>query len=60
MKSDDLIKMLDEISNVTDKEWMNSLDERKRTELEFHDRDRDKEEIESLDQDTFEKYYGNK
>lgn len=60
MKRTDLIAILDEISKVSDKEWMNSLDERKRIELEFHDRDRDKSKIKTLDQDTFEKYYGNK
>src|SRR5687768_1439815 len=54
---------LAEISKITDAEWMRSLDERKRTELEFHDRDRDRQKIQDLkdhDQDTYERFYGNK
>jgi ubiquinone/menaquinone biosynthesis C-methylase UbiE len=54
---------LAEISRITDAEWLGSLDERKRTELEFHDRDRDRKKIEELqtqDQDTYERFYGNK
>jgi len=51
---------LEEIERFTNAEWMASLDERKRKELEFHDRDRDRESITKLDQDTYEKFYGNK
>jgi len=51
---------LDEIEKVTDEEWINSLDERKRKELEFHDIHRDRSEPESMDQDTYEKLYGNR
>jgi len=53
---------LAEISRITDAEWLGTLDERKRTELEFHDRDRDRKKIEELqtqDQDTYERFYGN-
>jgi ubiquinone/menaquinone biosynthesis C-methylase UbiE len=54
---------LAEISRITDAEWLGSLDSRKRTELEFHDRDRDRRMVEDLlahDQDTYERFYGNK
>ena len=49
-----------EIDKIGDEEWKASLNERKLAELEFHDRDRDRKAVESLDQDTFEKFYGNK
>jgi ubiquinone/menaquinone biosynthesis C-methylase UbiE len=55
-----LRERLTELARVTDAEWMASLDERKRTELEFHDRDRDRQKMKSLDQDTYERFYGNK
>lgn len=45
---------------IPDSEWMGSLDARKRKELEFHDRDRDRSKIPQLDQDTYERFYGNK
>jgi ubiquinone/menaquinone biosynthesis C-methylase UbiE len=51
------------ISRITDAEWLGSLDARKRAELEFHDRDRDRAKITELqqnDQDTYERFYGNK
>jgi ubiquinone/menaquinone biosynthesis C-methylase UbiE len=54
---------LENINRITDKEWMDSLNERKRLELQFHDRDRDRKKIDDLqnqDQDTFERFYGNK
>src|SRR5688572_8505669 len=54
---------LAEIARITDAEWLGSLDERKRAELEFHDRDRDRAKITELqqnDQDTYERFYGNK
>jgi ubiquinone/menaquinone biosynthesis C-methylase UbiE len=54
---------LEKINRITDQEWMDSLNERKRLELEFHDRDRDRKKIDDLkqqDQDTFERFYGNK
>ena len=54
---------LAELAQVTDAEWLGSLDDRKRTELEFHDRDRNRAQIQELqqhDQDTYEKFYGNK
>ncbi|ABL83713.1 Methyltransferase type 11 [Nocardioides sp. JS614] len=45
---------------MPDEIWLSSLDERKRRELEFHDRDRDRTAESELDQDTYEKFYGNR
>lgn len=55
-----LRRSLSELSLVSDRQWIDSLDERKRKELEFHDRDRDRTLIKSLDSDTYERFYGNK
>ncbi len=41
-------------------EWYASLNERKIAELEFHNRDRDKNLTESLPQDSYELLHGNK
>jgi ubiquinone/menaquinone biosynthesis C-methylase UbiE len=55
-----LLARIDEIDRISDDEWAASLNERKRKELEFHDRDRDAGLIaESAATDTFEKFYGN-
>lgn len=48
-----------EIDKISDARWKESLNERKKAELEFHDRDRNRKEFEQLDQDTYEKFYGN-
>lgn len=55
-----LREQLAELEKITDAEWMASLDARKRAELDFHDRDRDRAKIKQLDQDTYERFYGNK
>lgn len=55
-----LREQLDILEKITNAEWMSSLDLRKRRELEFHDRDRAREQFEQLDQDTYERFYGNK
>lgn len=48
-------------SEVTNDDWISSLDSRKLKELEFHNKDRDKSHIEqSKANDTYEKFYGNK
>lgn len=60
MNTDTLRAHLLELSRIPDSEWLASLDERKRRELEFHDRDRDREAIAQLDQDAYERFYGNK
>jgi len=51
---------LAEVAKITSDAWLNSLDDRKRKELEFHDRDRDRSRIEAMDHDTYERFYGNK
>jgi ubiquinone/menaquinone biosynthesis C-methylase UbiE len=51
---------LAELAKIPDATWMAGLNDRKRKELEFHDRDRDREKIKQLDQDTYERFYGNK
>jgi ubiquinone/menaquinone biosynthesis C-methylase UbiE len=59
----DLRAKLESINRISDQEWMESLNERKRLELEFHDRDRDRKKIDELkeqDKDTFERVYGNR
>ncbi|MCK9274000.1 MAG: class I SAM-dependent methyltransferase [Syntrophales bacterium] len=60
MNSEQLKKHLYQIDTISNQEWMAQLSDRKRKELEFHNRDRDRENIETLDQDTYEKFYGNK
>lgn len=45
---------------ITDEQWLSGLSERKKRELEFHDRDRDRKAEASLSQDDFEKFYSNK
>jgi SAM-dependent methyltransferase len=61
MKLEELIEHLKKIEEVPDEFWINSLDERKRRELEFHDQHRDRSLTEEkLDQDTYEKLYGNR
>jgi 2-polyprenyl-3-methyl-5-hydroxy-6-metoxy-1,4-benzoquinol methylase len=57
---EELKSKLSEISQMNDEYWMNVLSERKKTELEFHDRHRNWSEVDSLDQDTYERFYGNK
>jgi ubiquinone/menaquinone biosynthesis C-methylase UbiE len=49
-----------EIDAISDEVWLRSLSPRKRAELEFHDRDRDRKALEHIDHDTYERFYGNK
>lgn len=51
---------LDKNEAISNEEWLASLNERKRKELEFHDRNRDRAGLEELDSDTYERFYGNK
>jgi SAM-dependent methyltransferase len=51
---------LGEIAEIPDGQWLDSLSTRKKKELEFHDRDRDRKQIGTLDKDTYERFYGNK
>jgi ubiquinone/menaquinone biosynthesis C-methylase UbiE len=50
---------LAEIAKIPDGEWMRSLNERKRSELDFHDRHRDTSKAKDLDADTYDRIYGN-
>jgi ubiquinone/menaquinone biosynthesis C-methylase UbiE len=50
---------LNKIANISNQEWMDGLDERKLEEHQFHNRDRDRAQIETLDKDTYEKFYSN-
>jgi ubiquinone/menaquinone biosynthesis C-methylase UbiE len=49
-----------ELQKISNEEWIASLDARKKQELLFHDRDRDRATKERIDQDTYERFYGNK
>ena len=51
---------LHEINELSDDYWTTFLNDRKKTELQFHDKYRDRSVIENIDQDTYEKIYGNK
>jgi len=53
-------KQLLQVEAIPSEEWLSGLDERKRKELEFHDKYRDRLKEETLDKDTFEKIYGNR
>ena len=57
-----LVNKIREIESVTNEQWITNLEDRKLKELEFHNKDRDPEfvELARKDQDTFEKFYGNK
>lgn len=60
MAVETLRSRIEEIERITDAQWLSTLDSRKRAELEFHDRDRDRKTERHLDQDTYEKFYGNR
>jgi|MudIll2142460700_1097286.scaffolds.fasta_scaffold101322_1 ubiquinone/menaquinone biosynthesis C-methylase UbiE len=49
-----------EIERISNEQWMASIEDRKKRELEFHDLHRDKSRMEAIDEDTYEKFYGNK
>lgn len=56
---EELNKHLDNMSQIPNERWIDSLDDRKRKELEFHDMHRDPQKKTQHDADTFEKLYGN-
>lgn len=60
LRIENLRRVVAGIDQISDQEWQNTLNARKRAELEFHDRDRNRKLVETLDKDTFEKFYGNK
>ena len=49
----------DIVDKSSDQKWQDTLAPRKKKESEFHDRYRDCQTLESIDQDTYEKIYGN-
>ena len=57
-----LMSAIDEIDRLDNQAWLTGLNKRKLSELEFHNRDRDQSFVKmaSNDQDTYEKFYGNK
>ncbi len=55
-----LVEELKRAATRTNEQWMASLDERKRAELEFHDKCRDPNGKQVLPQDTYEMLHGNK
>ncbi len=61
MQVEQLKQTLQELAaKYSNDDWINSLDERKRHELEFHNRDRDKKLKANLPKDSFELLHGNK
>lgn len=62
MTTADLLRHIDEIDKIGNDQWMSKLEPRKLAELEFHNRDRDKNFIAQAKAagDSFEKFYGNK
>lgn len=61
MTTVELRKCLEEVAvKNAEKDWFSSLEDRKIKELEFHNKDRDKELTASLPHDTFEALHGNK
>ena len=63
MNLSDLRSHLNEIEKLSDEFWLNSLDDRKKKELEFHDMHRDRETVEEMeesDPDNYDKLFGNK
>jgi ubiquinone/menaquinone biosynthesis C-methylase UbiE len=60
MKTNDLLFNLREMEKKTNEEWLKNLETRKIKELEFHNRDRDKEFQQNISKDTYDKIYGNR
>jgi len=60
MTSEDLLPVLEKIAKIPSDSWMDTLNERKKKELDFHNRDRDRRQSAEIDQDTYDKFYGNK
>ncbi len=57
---DDLLSKVQEIDKIPEHEWLHDLDERKKRELDFPDRDRDRARRKALDSNTRKQIYGNK
>lgn len=61
MAVEELLHRIDEIDRIGNDKWIEKLEPRKLAELEFHNRDRDRNFVkESKAGDSFEKFYGNK
>ena len=61
MEVSELKSTLEKIkAKSANKDWFDGLDERKRQELEFHNKNRDKSNIDELPKDTYELLHGNK
>ncbi len=56
----DLISRLDQIQSIPNEQFLAGLEERKKSEMEFHNLRRDHTASKQLDQDTYEKLYGNR
>jgi ubiquinone/menaquinone biosynthesis C-methylase UbiE len=59
-KIEQLQLALEKNQAISNEEWLASLNERKKRELEFHDQNRDRASLKGLDSDTYERFYGNK
>jgi SAM-dependent methyltransferase len=60
MELSELKAALQRIEQITNAQWMDGLEERKKAELAFHDLDRDRKRIETLSEDEYGKSYGNR
>ncbi|UYN97246.1 MAG: class I SAM-dependent methyltransferase [Enhydrobacter sp.] len=61
MDVETLRQELDKLSLMTNSEWLQSLNDRKLAELEFHNRVRDQRAtLDEMPKDTYEKFYGNR
>ena len=60
MDTQQLIQHLAGFPEVPDEEWMRSLDERKRKEIQFFDQGRDQQYLDSLDRKTYQDFMGNR
>lgn len=56
-----LLSAIDEIDRIGNSAWLQTLDGRKKAELEFHNRDRDPSFRQNVGEagDTYERFYGN-
>lgn len=62
MEINQLLSSIEEIDRISNQNWLATLNERKRAELEFHNRDRDQSFVKKAETsaDTYDKFYGNK
>jgi len=60
MDTQELIQHLAGFPEIPDEEWMRSLEERKKKEIQFFDQGRDQKFLDSLDPDTYKDFRGNR